>query len=713
MEVEIPEKLGFLFEPARTKVAWGGRGSAKSWSFARALLVLGAAKPLRILCAREVQRSLRESVHQLLKDQIRDLGLGDHYRILDTEIRGTKKDTLFMYAGLQAHTAMSIKSYEGVDIVWVEEAQTVPKRSWDILVPTIRKPGSEIWLSMNPELKSDYAYSQFVASPPPGAIVQQVNYNNNPWFSRELEDERLHAKATMDEEDYQNIWEGKPRGSVQGSIFGRQMAIMRKLGRIGKVAPRKHLALNAFMDLGSSVGNATAVWLHQQYGAAHLFPKYIAEEGQGLRHFWTEMESYRLKHDLRWGSIYMPHDGAANLQGAELVNRVQIMEAMALEAKVEVQVVAVPRTSDLGAAIDITRQKMVDAYIDEEECSDGIFALDHYKYKWNEESQTFSRQPQHTSASNGCFTGDTKVITRSGAVSMRDLPESGEVLTMCGWKSYMNARITRRNSPVVTVHFEGGTSVRCTGDHLFLTESGWRSAGSLLSGTPIRLLSTPESSTGTVGCGSAGPATHTLREAGSCCTGACGRQCLERRRRDATSITATETDTTIGSTTLSAWARRSISRFLGFITGQSGRSISPRQREPAQPNGTHPQRGVTGIGDTPRGLSLGLSGIEKTAHACTVGPSSASSSEPGAKPRSTAATPARFVRIARVSKQRKREDVWCMTVPEAGHFALFNGAVVHNCDAFRQWAQGYEPEQAPRPPSSHLGVDDRYINGSY
>ena len=104
VEIEFPAKLRFLFEPSRYKVAWGGRGSAKSWSFARALLVLGTIRPLRILCARQVQRSLRESVHQLLKDQIRELDLEDHYRILDTEIRGKRHDTLVMYAGLQGHT---------------------------------------------------------------------------------------------------------------------------------------------------------------------------------------------------------------------------------------------------------------------------------------------------------------------------------------------------------------------------------------------------------------------------------------------------------------------------------------------------------------------------------------------------------------------------------------------------------------------------------
>jgi phage terminase large subunit len=122
----------------------GGRGSAKSWSIARALLILAAQKPLRVLCTREVQKSIQQSVHQLLKDQIENLG-ARRVRNLANEIRGKNK-RLFLFSGLSDMTAESLKSFEGVDIVWVEEAQSVSKNSWNILIPTIRKDGSEIWI---------------------------------------------------------------------------------------------------------------------------------------------------------------------------------------------------------------------------------------------------------------------------------------------------------------------------------------------------------------------------------------------------------------------------------------------------------------------------------------------------------------------------------------------------------------------------------------
>ncbi len=116
---KFPSKLKWLFEPHRFKVAYGGRGSGKSWNFARALLIKGTEHPMRILCAREVQKSIKQSVHTLLKDQIQDLGLGDFYEVIETSIRGIN-GTEFSFAGLATTNVESIKSFEGVEVVWVE-----------------------------------------------------------------------------------------------------------------------------------------------------------------------------------------------------------------------------------------------------------------------------------------------------------------------------------------------------------------------------------------------------------------------------------------------------------------------------------------------------------------------------------------------------------------------------------------------------------------
>ncbi|MEI6569784.1 MAG: PBSX family phage terminase large subunit, partial [Verrucomicrobiota bacterium] len=214
---QFPKKLEFLFQPFRFKVAYGGRGSSKSWSFARALLIQAAAKPLRVLCTREIQKSIKDSVHRLLSDQIESLELGDFYTILETEIRGANGSS-FVFSGLSSQTVESIKSFEGLDKVWVEEAQNVSKKSWDVLIPTIRKDDSEVWISFNPELESDATFQRFVVNQPPNSKVVQVNYNDNPWFPEVLEQERQHCQLT-NLEDYGQIWEGKCRISVAGAIY--------------------------------------------------------------------------------------------------------------------------------------------------------------------------------------------------------------------------------------------------------------------------------------------------------------------------------------------------------------------------------------------------------------------------------------------------------------------------------------------------------------
>jgi len=210
--VKIPSKLKPLFEAMRYKVMYGGRGGAKSHSVAQALLLKGTTKPLRILCAREVQKSIKQSVHKLLSDYIVKLGLTNFYEILETEIRGIN-GTEFSFAGLAGASVDSVKSFEGVDICWVEEGQVVTDRSWTTLINTIRAAGSEIWITFNPFKESDSTYQRFVINPPPNSWVCLINYYDNPWFyETELEQERAHCEEA-DPDNYPNIWLGEPLGA--------------------------------------------------------------------------------------------------------------------------------------------------------------------------------------------------------------------------------------------------------------------------------------------------------------------------------------------------------------------------------------------------------------------------------------------------------------------------------------------------------------------
>lgn len=203
---EFPEKLGFLFEPSRYKVAHGGRGGAKSWGFARALLILAAQKRMRVLCARELQLSIADSVHKLLKEQIEALGLGHIYTVLESVIRGANGSE-FIFSGLKSN-ATKIKSMEGVDICWVEEAQTVSADSWEILIPTVRKEASEIWVSFNPEQEEDATYQRFIKNPPPGAAVVEIGWQDNPWLPAVLLEEKNYLYR-VDPEAAAHVWGGK------------------------------------------------------------------------------------------------------------------------------------------------------------------------------------------------------------------------------------------------------------------------------------------------------------------------------------------------------------------------------------------------------------------------------------------------------------------------------------------------------------------------
>lgn len=302
VDAQFPEKLDFLFLPKRYKVAYGGRGSSKSWSFARALLIQAAQTKLRVLCTREVQKSIKDSVHRLLSDQIQALGLGSFYQVLETEIRG-QNGSSFVFSGLSNQTIDSIKSFEGCDKCWVEEAQSVSKRSWTVLIPTIRKPDSEIWVSFNPELDSDETYMRFVTSAPADAFSVPVNYNDNPWFPEVLEKERLHCQLT-DKDSYGTIWEGQCRSAVVGAIYAQEVDSAMREGRICNVPYDPRLKVHTIWDLGWN--DSMAIIFVQKLRSEIRVIDYIEDSHKTLDWYAAEIAAKR----YNWGIDYLPHDGA-------------------------------------------------------------------------------------------------------------------------------------------------------------------------------------------------------------------------------------------------------------------------------------------------------------------------------------------------------------------------------------------------------------------
>ena len=202
---KLPRAFGALFKRARYKVFYGGRGGGKSWQLGTGLLLRGMQSKQRFLCAREYQNSIADSVHKLLSDIIDRYGWGSFYTVTKDRITG-RNGSEFIFCGLH-HNVQEIKSKEGIDVCWVEEAHNVSAESWAVLIPTIRKDGSEIWISFNPQRRDDPTYD-FVLHPRPDSIVKKVNWNDNPFFPAALEAERRYM-LEVDPEGYRHVWEGE------------------------------------------------------------------------------------------------------------------------------------------------------------------------------------------------------------------------------------------------------------------------------------------------------------------------------------------------------------------------------------------------------------------------------------------------------------------------------------------------------------------------
>ena len=220
---DTPRVFRPLLDPSRYKAAFGGRGAAKSHFFAEMAIERCLMRPKsRGVCVREVQRSLRESVKRLLEDKIDRLPKSVGFRVKYDEIV-TPGGGVILFNGMQDHTAESIKSLENFDWAWVEEAQTLSQRSLELLRPTIRAPGSEIWFSWNPRTASDPVDAFFRASKsPPNSRIVRANYHDNPWFPPELELERQHDEANNPAR-YAHIWLGEYEPQAIGALWTRQM----------------------------------------------------------------------------------------------------------------------------------------------------------------------------------------------------------------------------------------------------------------------------------------------------------------------------------------------------------------------------------------------------------------------------------------------------------------------------------------------------------
>lgn len=384
---DFPAKLSCLFEPeySRYRVLFGGRGGAKSWGIARALLIKAARQPLRILCAREFQTSIKDSVHKLLSDQIFAMGMQGLFEITQNSIRG-KNGSEFAFIGLKNNIA-NVKSYEGVDIAWVEEANTTSKLSWSILIPTIRKENSEIWVSFNPELETDETYQRFVVSPPEGSTVQKINWSDNPWFPETLRIEKDNL-FVRDREAYNTVWEGMCRQTVDGAIFAKEMQQAEFEGRITKVPYDPIKPVLAVFDIGWA--DATAVWFVQFIGMETRLIRYYETTQTTISQILAKMQTFGYVYD----TLYLPHDARNKTLAANGKSIEEIVRAAGYNVRI------IDRTP-IADSINAARTIFPKCYFDRENTHEGLQCLRHYRYDVNPDTGNFSQKPLHDNYSHG------------------------------------------------------------------------------------------------------------------------------------------------------------------------------------------------------------------------------------------------------------------------------------------------------------------------
>lgn len=389
---DFPKKLQGLFDPYRFKITYGGRDGIKSWSYAQALLVTGANRSLRTLCAREMQESIKQSVHQLLKDQIDRMRLHDYFLIGEAAITGRMNKSVFTFAGL-AHNVRNIKSLESYDRCWVEEAANVSRDSWETLIPTLRKEGSEIWVSFNPKYSTDETYKRFILNTPPKTFLKQTSWRDNAWLS-EVSYEALKHMRRTEYSRYLHVYEGECDEDVEGSIYGKELKIALEEGRITTVPYSKKYPVDTVWDLG--FGDNTFVWFVQPYDGYFNIIDCYSETGLTIADHLIELQNRK----YLYGVDYLPYDGVDTIIHKKLAgtgDRSMSIEMLMRNANRHVRIV--PKVL-IGDRINAGRTIMPQCRFDVEKCADGLQLLRRYQWGPTNEHGVTKKEPLHNEASH-------------------------------------------------------------------------------------------------------------------------------------------------------------------------------------------------------------------------------------------------------------------------------------------------------------------------
>lgn len=377
--VNFPIQFREWFNPFRYKFAYGGRGSTKSWSVARILLIECLETGVRTICTREVQKDIKQSVHELLKNQIQFMEMQRFFRVWKHGIECRENPGEFAFTGLSDKTIDGLKSYENFDRAWVEEAASVTSTSWTKLRATIRKSGSQIQGTYNTRYESDPTYIDFGPNcVEKNALIIKINWRDNPWFNDELEMER---QATIRKDPkgelgnlYLHHWEGHPLTSVDGAIYGEEMQLALDQDRIRDLPRHPAKPVYVITDLG--FGDKTALWFCQPYGGYLNFIDCYSSNKLDIDHY--VMVANQRYPIAGW---VLPHDSTNNVTHRKLLGTAD--KTMALPTIMK----NLGCTVDFAPALTYGEQHAAAVRMftvcrfDRERCAEGVKSLRHYQWE--------------------------------------------------------------------------------------------------------------------------------------------------------------------------------------------------------------------------------------------------------------------------------------------------------------------------------------------
>lgn len=421
----------------RYKGAYGGRGGAKSHFFAEEIILRCYERQTRVVCIREVQNSIKDSVKQLLADKIAKFGLEARFEVLDAEIRCRHNGSVIIFKGMQSYNADNIKSLESYDLAWVEEAQTLSQHSLNMLRPTLRKKGSELWFSWNPRFKTDPVDAFFRRSKPDNAICVNVNWQDNPWFmDTELHQDMINDYAT-DPDTAEHVW-GGAYGVSKGSILGKWVNKARREGRVNTLTAN-YDPEGAPVEISSDIGfRDTATWWFWQrkLGGFTIF-RAIGDSGLDAEEWRDELRDEMQSLGIspsHLGKIWLPHDARVKTFQSKHSSLELFIREFGFEH------VGIVPMSKKDAQVNAARTIIDRTEFNEMQCQDGLDGLEAWQFEFNEDTQVFSREPLHDWASHwgDGFAYGCQVMQELPPPTQKELP--GRILAVQahdGYKSTM------------------------------------------------------------------------------------------------------------------------------------------------------------------------------------------------------------------------------------------------------------------------------------